>query len=287
MEKFSERLGISAKKEFQLESLDVATRNGLWNCFREDLLESLNGNSNFDEILLYHVLIVLWKDFFSYKVDDYPNTDRDLRQHATLEEFSDWFTTADWYEVYDFIEFLLNLRGSDHPNIEFADACNKILKKNLCGYHIIDGLITPIMSGQEVEAIETALEETDEWKSVNTHLKTALVLLSDRKNPDYRNSIKESISAVESLSTIITGNKSTTLGAALAEIEKTHSLHGALKTAFSALYGYTSDEGGIRHKLTEDTNEVNVEEAKFMLITCSAFINFLKAKYFSGSDTCS
>ena len=52
-----------------------------------------------------------------------------------------------------------------------------------------------------------------------------------------------------------------------------------MKNAFSALYGYASDSGGIRHKLLEDDINVKMEDAKFMLITCSAFINYLKAKF--------
>lgn len=107
---------------------------------------------------------------------------------------------------------------------------------------------------------------------------TALNLLSDRKNPDYRNSVKESISAVESICKIIINNDSTTLGQALKEIEKRHKIPGSLKNAFSALYGYTSDEGGIRHALLEGDSNVDLEEARFMLVACSAFINYLISK---------
>lgn len=103
-------------------------------------------------------------------------------------------------------------------------------------------------------------------------------MLSDKKKPDYRNSIKESISAVESLAKIITKNDKTTLGQALKEIESKHNIPSSLKTAFSALYGYTSDEGGIRHSLIETGVTVDIEEARFMLIACSAFINYLISK---------
>jgi len=51
-----------------------------------------------------------------------------------------------------------------------------------------------------------------------------------------------------------------------------------LKRAFTALYGYTSDSGGIRHSLLEEDIAVTMEDAKFMLVTCSAFINYLKSK---------
>ena len=51
-----------------------------------------------------------------------------------------------------------------------------------------------------------------------------------------------------------------------------------MKKAFTCLYGYTSDSGGIRHALTEDDVVPNFEDAKFMLVSCSAFINYLIAK---------
>jgi hypothetical protein len=115
-----------------------------------------------------------------------------------------------------------------------------------------------------------------DWHSVQEHLATALNYLSDRTAPDYRNSIKESVSAVESLCNLITGGKES-LGEALKKVETAVPIHPALKKGFSAIYGYTSDAGGIRHALLDQPN-LNFEDAKFMLVSCSAFINYLLAK---------
>jgi hypothetical protein len=115
------------------------------------------------------------------------------------------------------------------------------------------------------------------FKPVNAHLKKALDLLSDRKKPDYRNSIKESISAVEAICNLITSNTKATLGQALKEIEEKAKLHSALKKAFNSLYGYTSDAEGIRHALLDESS-LDFEDAKFMLVSCSGFINYLKVK---------
>ena len=74
---------------------------------------------------------------------------------------------------------------------------------------------------------------------------------------------------------IILGTKKSTLGAALNELEKNGvKIHGAMKNAFSSLYGYTSDKSGIRHNLGVDEN-TTFEEAKYMLVSCSAFLNYL------------
>lgn len=48
-----------------------------------------------------------------------------------------------------------------------------------------------------------------------------------------------------------------------------------MKSAFEKLYGYTSDANGIRHAGNIGGNSSTFEEAKFMLVSCSAFINYL------------
>jgi len=51
-----------------------------------------------------------------------------------------------------------------------------------------------------------------------------------------------------------------------------------MESAFSSLYGYTSDENGIRHGGI-DFKSVPSEDAKYMLISCSAFVNYLIEKW--------
>jgi hypothetical protein len=114
-------------------------------------------------------------------------------------------------------------------------------------------------------------------KGVHKHLESALEKLSDRKNPDYRNSIKESISAVESLCIIISKNPKASLGQALKAIEDKVGLHQALKQGFEKIYGYTSNEGGIRHAMIDEST-CDFDDAKYMLVSCSAFINYLIMK---------
>ena len=108
-------------------------------------------------------------------------------------------------------------------------------------------------------------------------MKTALELLANRKSPDYRNSIKESISAVEAVCRLITIDQNATLGQAIGKVKKKVQLHPALERAFDKLYGYTSSADGIRHALLEET-DLDFEDAKFMLVSCSAFVNYLVSK---------
>ena len=138
--------------------------------------------------------------------------------------------------------------------------------------------MTPITSTEELASIEDGLKLTDRFALVQSHLRRALELLSDRKVPDFRNSIKESISAVEALVQIVTGLSGATLGQGLKHLEANGlTLHPALKEAFGKLYGYTNDAEGIRHALLEESNLV-FDDAKFMLVCCSAFVNFVISK---------
>jgi hypothetical protein len=135
--------------------------------------------------------------------------------------------------------------------------------------------IVQITTPEEIDSIESATSSTIE--GVRIHLTRALELLADRKTPDFRNSIKESISAVECICRQVAGEESATLGAALKRISDKEKVHPALEKAFSALYGYTNDSSGIRHALL-DQDTLTFTDAKFMLVTCSAFINYVLGK---------
>lgn len=60
-------------------------------------------------------------------------------------------------------------------------------------------------------------------------------------------------------------------------------MNPSAQAALNKLYGYTSDADGIRHAEI-DSSTVDFEDAKFMLVACSAFVNLLIArhKYASG-----
>jgi len=67
--------------------------------------------------------------------------------------------------------------------------------------------------------LEEALRDS-RFAGVSSHLERALELYADRQKPYYRNSIKESISAVESMARLVADNLKATLGDALKEIER-------------------------------------------------------------------
>ncbi|WP_276756137.1 AbiJ-NTD4 domain-containing protein [Pseudoalteromonas marina] len=272
---FSKRKGFTPVKDtIQKETMDDQLRHGLWNSIHLCIWENISYNNyqqNFQSANIYSLFQFYWHELFGLPLDNLPTTiglaHKIVRDH---------FFKGEWYAVYDFIEFTAN-HCPDNLSEGFIDFTNQILEKELSAYRFIGGQLTDITSEEEIECIESAIHIPSIYKSVTDHLKTSLSFISDRKSPDYRNSIKESISAVESLCKIITDDPKSTLGAALKKIEKKHQLHPAFKSALSSLYGFTNDSGGIRHALLEE-DTTSYSDAKFMLVSCSAFVNYLLGK---------
>jgi hypothetical protein len=218
-------------------------------------------------VLLFRV----WDRFWKKPLDSIPAYWSEA--YRTLRER---FFACPWNEAYDFVEFVAQEHPSPFQNTFFTEECNHVLEAELSGYRFVSGIVTEITSEQEIVEIEQALDGPPSLKPVRTHLQTALERFADRQKPDYRNSIKESVSAVEALCARISGKRKATLGDALKIVADKVGLHAALQTAFSSLYGYTSDGDGIRHALLDEQN-LTSDDAKFMLVACSAFVNYLTA----------
>lgn len=268
--KFSERIGMTpVNTVLQIQSMSDSLRNSIWNLLdlsiwkRLGFLPPLPGISG--EIEEFSCR--LWFHYFKKPIDSRPNNPYDI-----LKIIRDYYFESAWYEVYDFLEFILL---SDWGNENLIKYTNRTLEDELSGYRFIESAFVPVTNEIEVEAIQKALSEIP-FSGVHAHLEKATEHLSRRDNPDYRNSIKESISAVESMARNLTGNPKATLGEALSTLEKKGNLHSALRKGFSNLYGYTSDEAGIRHAMLDEPN-ITVADATFFLVACSAFINYLKA----------
>ena len=273
MNSFSQRKGLKPVKSIvQVDSMDDDLRNGLWNTLQACYWPSVNGISLVSSYAgLSTLLHFIWRDFFKKPVDEiseFWNT-----AHGSIKR---WFFKAAWNEVYDFLEFVANNSPKPFNAKTFTDSCNVVLEREMSAYRFVNGLLAQLTSEEEIAEVEQALDARAPLKPVATHLQTALAFLSDKTNPDYRNSIKESISAVESMCNLINGGKDT-LGDALKKVEGKVGIHAALKKGFSSIYGYTNDASGIRHALLDEPN-LDFEDAKYMLVSCSAFINYLAAK---------
>jgi len=277
--KFSQRIGITSSiKQLQIESVDDDLKNGLWNGLKIYVLDKLSKHSQYSGATQFDIFCsTMWHHFYKLPIDTIPEYESKSEQFIRNSFFK-----GQWYEVYDLIEFVANINSNSIPidSFKFKEFCNGIFEREFSGYRFIDDKISPITNENEIEEIENAINQSGHFtslKGANIHLKSALEKLSDKKAPDYRNSIKESISAIESVAKAISGNAKDSLGAALDKIKGKIKLHSALEKGFKQLYGYTSDSDGIRHALMEDHN-CDFEDAKYMLVSSSAFINYLIIK---------
>ncbi len=138
----------------------------------------------------------------------------------------------------------------------------------------------PRSSREQGEATQQAIEMLREsgMEGATTHLRQAAACINERR---FADSVKESIHAVESVACMIDNKASKTLGPALTSLEKAGLLnHPALKEAFKKLYGYTSDERGIRHAfLDQESADVGLDEAMFMFGACASFAAYLVNKH--------
>ena len=276
MELFSKRRGLEKPKvKVQIDNIDDDLRISLWNGLTIHFFDKLTGKWLYNLPKTSVLIISLWIYYFKKPIDELSNWGNDINK-----ELKNYFFSCSWDKVYSLIEFVVANypANEDETTINsFFDYCNGIFESEVAGYRFVGGEITQITSKQEIEEIEEALATS--LTPIQEHLKRSLNLLSDKKSPDYRNSIKEAISAVEAICKLISKNDKATLGDALNEIEKSKKIevHPALKGAFNKMYGYTNDEEGIRHSLIDKEN-VDFEDAKFMLVSCSAFINYLIVK---------
>lgn len=273
--KFSERIGMSEiKTELQLDYIDDELRNSLWNVVLQYINEPLRETSYLHNSKYKRFINSLWFNHFKEPIDDIPYGTSNIRK-----EIRNRFYSWNYLELYDFIDFIVRANNLPFGIERFANDCNYVLKRELSGYRFVNLELAPITDEVQIAGIEDAINESSKngFIGVNLHLKNALNKLSDRQNPDYRNSIKESISAVESICQQITGDNNAELGKAIKKLKDKLPIHGALEQGFIKLYGYTSDGDGIRHAMMEEDN-LDQKDALYMLISCSSFVSYLMIK---------
>jgi len=268
---FSERYGYTKVSELIIrEEIPEPIRNSIlnWLHFVEKSITSYNYESIEKSVWVYF----LNKDIRKLSTTYYSKA---IVIRSEIENYN-----LHWYEKLNLIEFILPLIKSfldQSKYLSLIESLNNEFERHNFSYRIVGNMIEEITSKVEIDSVETALINPN--NSVQIHLQAALNSLSaSQKNPDYRNSIKESISAVEVYCREKTGES--TLGKAISKLEsKGIILPNVLKKAFELQYSYTNDKTtGIRHALMDDTNPPSSGEAIYMLVSCSAFINYLVQK---------
>lgn len=277
---FSEKYGYKPEKVIQHENISDELRNRIWNLFYQNEIKAggLSSKRLSQAVAGAQTIEEKISDKLGFLIDS------SSKSPSVMDRLKSYIlSSSSWFEVYDFVEIHLSFLEKDDCT-QRIQQYNEIFVEEKSGYRIVAGEIAPITNKSEIQSIEQATSTP--YQSVNQHIQKALAFYANIKTPDYENSVKESISAVEAMCCIITG-KNATLNKAIEKLKNNGvHIHPSLEKAFISLYAYTCDEKGIRHAGIEFVN-APAEDAKYMLISCSAFVNYLmeKSSKVSGADS--
>jgi hypothetical protein len=205
------------------------------------------------------------------------------RDHAMTDEFENdarkltskvkqIFEKGDHVAIFGWLQYVLRLNTCPH---KLADEIERALRIGRAAYRVLDrDTIVPIGSDAELETLKRAFADlaTSEFQGARAHLQNAAEELTAGR---YADSIRESIHSVEATARVLEP-KAKALNSALDRLESKTKIHNKLKHGFGNLYGYTSDERGIRHPLLDDrTANVDETDALFMIGACAAFVSYL------------
>lgn len=228
---FSQRMGIKPiEVPIQTDCLNEDTRMDIWNSFYQwfssyvvsdsDLIDYITGSER-------ELCIRVWS---RYLRRDLSHLSYGQNLTGEVKRLILSSTTA-WYDILDFCEQIIN---DPYAQVKyFSKMLNDVFEKDNVGYRIIGKQISPITNETEIQSIESALALSGPFSGARIHIQTALEKYSDKTDPDYRNCVKESISAVESMCQILANNPKATLGAALKVLNNGGiDIHSALAAGF-------------------------------------------------------
>jgi hypothetical protein len=256
--------------QLKLKEVSQELRALLWAVFLNVLRETSVGDT-FDQLDVQEPFLSLLRDWHVKRcfkaADEFTSS-----FEYWLEELKGVFMEGDYLKIFGFVQWAL--RHGDKPyrlEIEVDDA----LRESRAAYALFDNdTIIPIGSDAELGALARAFADVaaSEFKGARAHLRNAG---SELTAGNYAPSIRESIGAVESVARVLEPSANA-LGPALSTLERSAHVHGALGAGFRSLYGFTSDEKGIRHPLLDKPGaQVDETDALYMLGSCAAFVSYL------------
>ena len=245
---FSERYGYTKPSEVLIrEKMTKEIENALCSSF-DVLEENLRRGNYANSTKIYKDMeLFLWTDFLNQRYNDF-FTDYGGHMIIATQVLRDsryeWFRKLNMVELS--VKWLFAIGEKDPLLIKLTNAftsrINHEFERLNYAYRFVEREIVEISSKEEIVAIEKAIKNSE--NNIRLHLQSALSLLDEIENSGI-------------------------------------SIPKVLKLGFDKLYGYTNNKDtGIRHALMDNdgTYIPSSSEAIFMIVSCSAFINYLNAK---------
>lgn len=271
MATFAERMGARPiRSVMQVDEIDAETRTALWNTVYE-LHTAFDREERFWLVQQdQKVASQVWRNHYLQPLDAFNSAGAWTRIRLSIMD-------GDLIDCLGTLEaFVQSLNVSaQFPGLPVVarEEFNKTFAANLVGFRFIDLELVKVGTNEEANSISQAITATRALGGAQQSLKAAVTLLSNREHPNFAKSLAESIHAVEAIVRDMTG--SGTLGEGLQRLEaRGFKMHPALKSSWLKMYGYASDEHGVRHGSIE-SNDVDEKLATYFLVTCSAFVNLL------------
>ena len=265
-------------QQMKLGELPQEARIGLWNAFFSTFQERYSTLRGMD-YEWEEILTAAHADHFNLALDTFT-----IQPEHILGFYKRHFLEAEINGVFDLILFLAR---KDQCPYDFLLMVKRVFVNHRLAYvfdtntRTIFQAYTPEEGQAMVAAVNALVNEG--LNGAGRHLIQAADFANEGR---WERSVHESISAVESVACQIEP-KSNTLGAALKKLEKQGLLaHPALNQGFGKLYGYTSNEQGVRHALLDQgQSNVGQDEAVFMLGACASFASYLWRKHLASGST--
>ena len=262
----------------RLEEISDALRREIWNETRR-LLESFVIPDHYYSEIYFSTKGVEFVERVIGKLLKISEDEVDTKYPYVINLFKKTIRNYNFNEVLDLAEIISN----EKPEHEYARKIAHAFEAHAAAYWLDLSRrpyrFFPRSTKMQGEATRSAIAtiRNERMKGAETHLLQAANHINARQ---FADSITDSILAVESVARTI-APKAKRLGPALDSLQKSGLLkHPALKEAFSKLYGYTSDEQGIRHALLDKGSpDVDLDEAMFMFGACASFAAYLVDKH--------
>lgn len=272
---FSEREGLKPLPDaYRLGELSYEVRNELKYIFTEMLNKFVGFYRGEEPVPDWHKI---FKDFHIRFLELQIEV---FHPENTRSQVFGLISVGSYNDTLDTLEFFIN-----HPLLiahSLSNEVSDLFERRQVAYILVERdknrrFFVPRASKEEGIVYLGALESltSAQFGGARKNLTEAGYYLAKK---EHSKSVRESIHAIESIIRVLTENKSIKFSDGMRELNKKFALHPALGEGLIKLYGFASDEDGVRHSSIQGTENIDEETAFCFLGLCASFITFLTHK---------